>query len=71
MFVTVFSFRLHYAVLLFFRGLTVEAWVKIRQIIAIIYVFRELAIQISQQFEVFGKPINVSQTVVTGGRGKW
>ena len=32
--------------------------------------FRELAFQISEQFQVLGKPIGLKQVVITGGRGE-
>ena len=33
------------------------------------YLFRELAFQIAEQFNVLGKPIGVRVTVITGGLG--
>ena len=37
----------------------------------IVYIFRELAFQIAEQFNVLGKPIGVRVSVITGGLGMY
>ena len=39
-------------------------------LIFFIFFYRELAFQISEQFQVLGKPMGLKLTVVIGGRGK-
>ena len=38
--------------------------------VAFIFLGRELAFQISEQFQVLGKPMGLKLAVVIGGRGK-